>query len=195
MHAAKIERAFLTVGTDKAKVHGYHSHYSRIFSGVQPRSILEIGIKQGRSLAAWRLLFPNAKIVGVDITDSLFEEEFIDFAVADVVLQDSTKKEIRDVVQAYDLIVDDGSHYYKDIMQTFANLSDRFTHAYVIEDVMYGLDDILEQVRSLGYTKIEVHDSKVKDVEVETWWLLDPKGKARPKQTKRVSLQMVVVYK
>jgi hypothetical protein len=90
----KIENAFLTAKTDKAKTHGYHAPYSEIFSRVEPKSILEVGVKQGRSLAAWRMLFPNAKISGIDITNRSFESEMIEFANAEIVIEDSTKPNI-----------------------------------------------------------------------------------------------------
>lgn len=195
MHPKKIEQAFLVAGTDKAKTHGYHKHYSKVFSKVEPKSILEIGVKQGRSLAAWRMLFPDAEIAGVDISDKSFEKQALQFADASIVIQDSTVEQIRDKVATYDVIIDDGSHNYKDIINTFQNLHDRFINVYVIEDVMYGLDQIVSHIQSLGYNNIEVYDSDVKNVPVQLWWLIDPKNKTDSKETVSVNLQMVVVYR
>lgn len=195
MQVRKIENAFLTAKTDKANTHGYHIPYSEIFSRVEPKSILEVGVKQGRSLAAWRMIFPNAKISGVDITDRSFESEMIEFADAEIVIEDSTKPDILKQINEHDVVIDDGSHYYKDIIDTFTNLHKNFSKAYVIEDVMYGLEEILDHIRSLGYTDVKVYESNVKNVPVFLWWLMDPRNKIDSKETVLVNLKMVVVYR
>ena len=48
----QIKDAFLQTGTDKYQDHGYDRWYAEVFKDYTPNSLLEIGIKQGRSIAS-----------------------------------------------------------------------------------------------------------------------------------------------
>jgi cephalosporin hydroxylase len=153
--------AFSQAGTDKGYVHGYDRHYDKMFENYDPDSLLEIGVKRGSSLAAWRIMFPDCKITGIDITDKEFIKNKIDFSQAEIVLEDSTKPKILDKLKSsYNVIIDDGSHYYKDIMRTFDLLHTRFNKYYVIEDYCYDLDMAKKFLNERGYYNVSFYSSK-----------------------------------
>ena len=57
--------------------HGYSKHYAKHllpFLADNRKVIVEVGILKGTGLAVWSLLFPHAKIVGMDIDPSNFRE-------------------------------------------------------------------------------------------------------------------------
>lgn len=192
----KPSQAFELTGTDKqAGDHDYGRWYDKIFSKFVPSTLLEVGVKQGKSIAAWKLAFPSCHITGVDITSSEFRRDMIDLSDATIVIGDSTNPDIQNQLDSgYDVIVDDGSHFYKDIISTFSNLSGRFNRIYVIEDVMYGCDEIINHINSLGFTNVDVYDSRVKQVSVDLDWLRTKEHNYNGEYTK-VDLKLVVVYR
>lgn len=179
--------------TDKYSSHGYDRWYYEVFKDHTPNSIMEIGVKEGRSLASWKLLFPHADIFGMDINDSKFINDYISMSDANINIGDATRKETCDQLGTYDVIIDDGSHYYKDIIKSFYHLKDKFNHAYVIEDCMYKQEFTMNYIRRLGFNNIKIYPSLRKNIPVNTGWLSTRKyGR---KETTIVSLYMIVVYK
>lgn len=127
---AHFQAAFEKYGSDKAK-HGYAEFYAAHMP-VNPKSILEIGVKGGASIRAWRELYPSATIIGLD----LFEEYPIPEIDAKFIKGDQTNylvlQHIREVYNP-DVIIDDGSHNSRDQMISFFGL---FTGKdYFIEDL------------------------------------------------------------
>ena len=64
-------------GGDRMTTHGYAKWYSKhlqsfIENRFEPYTIIEIGILKGTGLALWSTLFPNARIIGLDIDLSHF---------------------------------------------------------------------------------------------------------------------------
>lgn len=159
MNEENIRNAFKRYSTDKHHVHGYERYYNQVFN-TPINSILEIGIKKGNSLAAWRSLFPEARICGMDVTSQHFNSKYLDYAKPEIFIKDSTSFKING---KYDVIIDDGSHFYKDIIRTFFNLKDNFTKYYVIEDAMYKQDFIVKYINKLGFKKVEIFDSNLKN--------------------------------
>ena len=139
--------------TDKAD-NGYATFYEIIFNERHPKSILEIGIRSGGSLMAWRTLFPDARVVGVDIIPpsprriQQYKKMNIEWYVCD-----ATKMSMFDYIgnKPFDLIVDDGSHFYKHQRESFDILRDSFNHYYVIEDVRWRHDETVNHIESYGY--------------------------------------------
>jgi len=189
----KIKEVFETCLTDKAGSHNYHEVYEKVFVDP-PKSILEVGVLKGHSLLAWATLFPYCDLTGVDITDAKFDAS-IEASGAKIVLHDSTDPAIKDILGNYDVIIDDGSHFYKHIIQTFENLCDVFEHAYVIEDVMGKecLDIIVDRIKNVGDYRIEVYPSKTKNVRVNTNWIWH--NVRKDKETTIIDLYVIVVYK
>jgi hypothetical protein len=133
-----IREVFDKYGTDKGRDHCYEHMYADIFSSNKIDSLLEIGVREGKSIAAWRHLFPSMHITGVDIQppDRAVVPDAFDF-----VLCDSTSPNLHHLIEdKYDLIIDDGSHYWIDQIDTFINLANKFNSCYVIEDVYHHLD-------------------------------------------------------
>jgi hypothetical protein len=146
-------------GSDK-NLSGYTPYYIEIFETIREKKIdlLEIGIgtiiqnaqssmantsirnyKPGASLRSWQEYFPNANIYGGDIqTDTQFSEDRIK-----TFLFDSTKKVECDTTlnnMKFDIIIDDGWHWYQAQLNTFDNLFDRVKSGgyYIIEDIENG---------------------------------------------------------
>jgi len=160
----RILAAFDKFKTDKGTLlHEYHTMYSEIFNKMGTiTKMLEVGVLDGRSLAAWCSLFPDTEIVGVDkkrryVHDAAVSAKFF--------VGDSTKETISNIVgNGYDLIIDDGDHDVDSQWLTFTNLRDCWTKAYVIEDI-YGKDlvDILTtKLYADGFTNVVIYSSKKK---------------------------------
>ena len=95
--------------------------------------------KPGASLRSWQEYFPKASIYGGDIQfDTQFSEDRIK-----TFLFDSTKKFECDVTlqdMTFDIIIDDGWHWYEAQLNTFDNLFSRVRPCgyYIIEDIEGG---------------------------------------------------------
>lgn len=128
-------------GTDKLQ-HGYIPFYVKHLP-EKPKRILEIGVKEGRSLAMLAEYFPNTEIHGLD----LFAEYSIQQAMQNIyelfamtnrvqlhqgnqcdhlVLEELRKLD-------FDVIIDDGSHNSRDQLMTFYGLFNG--KHYFIEDL------------------------------------------------------------
>lgn len=157
-----IKKAFVKFSTDKHQTHRYENYYESILNS-QINSLLEIGVKRGNSLAAWRYLLPDIELAGIDITNKEFDKKLIEYSKSEIKILDSTKIKID---KSYDIIIDDGSHFYKDIIKTFINYKDNFKKYYVIEDAMYKQDFIVWCIKRLGFSNVNVYDSRLKNVKV-----------------------------
>ena len=137
-------------GTDKAADHWYTPHYHQRFEAIRqdPITLLEIGIggyndpsAGGKSLRMWRDYFPNAVIVGLDITP----HDPIDGCVVE--LGDATDnrvlKHLGETYGPFDIIIDDGSHVSEDIMRTWVGL-----WGYVRDGGWYVIEDLGTAYRS-----------------------------------------------
>jgi len=153
-----MDEVFYRHGTDK-HFHGYGKVYEDFIS-VQTKSLLEIGIKKGRSLTAWRDILPYADLYGMDITDKEWIEDRIKYSKAKTFIADSTKKGSEDLIKNVEVIIDDGSHYPDDQLKTLENFKDKFNQYYVIEDVVADLYDVLTGIKNLGFNDFYVHRSE-----------------------------------
>lgn len=190
----KIRKIFHQCGTDKHGSHEYEKYYADIFS-TPPKSILEIGVKRGNSLAAWRTLFPEVHLSGLDITDSNFNDTIIRYADAKIYLGDSTQeKTAKQIKRKFDVIIDDGSHFYKDIIETFKVFNTKFKKYYVIEDAMYRQEYVMECIKELGYEKVEMFPSKTRSVTVPEKFVTDNVWDKQGPKTK-IDLYMIIVTK
>ena len=125
--------------TDKnSTYHNYSRQYNDLFEKYRQLEInfLEIGIFGGGSLPAWREIFPKAKrIVGADILPECKQYEDLDNDIH-VVISDATTPEFAQSIGSYDVIIDDGSHTNKDVINSFENLFPllRDNGLYIVED-------------------------------------------------------------
>jgi len=100
---------------DKLEGHSYGEAYDEVFEQFSdPINLLEIGVQKGGSLLAWKEYFPKSNIYGVDILDvrTYFSND-VNFIVSDI-------KKYRPNIM-FDIIIDDGSHYYEDVLFVINN--------------------------------------------------------------------------
>jgi hypothetical protein len=157
----QVFKAFQHYGTDKLYLHDYVPMYTYMFNRIPPiTKILEVGILDGRSLAAWVELFPTAEIAGVDIKDRRVPKRA---AHTKRYIGDSTDPSVANIVgTGYDVIIDDGSHDWKDQIKTFDNLESCWKHSYVVEDI-YGIrrmNMIIDHLKQKGYNNLVEFKSK-----------------------------------
>jgi cephalosporin hydroxylase len=110
-------------GTDKATYHGFTDFYEEEFAlhGLDPKNILEIGVKGGASLKMWHFFYPKANIIGMDINEMprdlwresgglirTYQESGTDPLIANRLFENIY----------FDLIIDDGSHMTADQLAT-----------------------------------------------------------------------------
>lgn len=158
----RIESAFMRFKCDKLYAHDYHFMYKNILDD-DVESILEIGVKQGNSLAAWRNILPKTKLYGVDITDKDFNNKLIPSDAKIFILDSTTEKSLEKIgVESFDIIIDDGNHFIENQIMTFNNFHKAFKKYYVIEDV-YGenINYLIGYIKSIEtFKKIEIFVSK-----------------------------------
>lgn len=120
----------------------YLDFYDRLFSPIRLQDIrlLEIGVQNGGSLETWSSYFPNAQcLVGCDIDPKCGALRYDDPRVH-VVIGDANSepayKNIINISEQFDVIIDDGSHISRDIFYSFINYFPllRPGSFYVIED-------------------------------------------------------------
>ena len=132
---------------DKGSKHTYIDFYEGLFLPLRSSelNLLEVGVHTGASLNMWRDYFFKAKnIIGLDITDkhlsSKYESEWR--GEIDLIVGDSTRQQILDQPllkdHKFDIIIDDGDHYYENQINTFENLYNILKPGgiYVVEDVV-----------------------------------------------------------
>jgi hypothetical protein len=113
-------------GTDKQSNHNYGDAYESLFpvpslDRACLRLMMEVGVADGSCLCAWREVFPNATIVGMDIHHSdKAHGERIEFHIGDQRVQ-------RDCENAaggrqFDLIVEDATHELPNTLMTMLYL-------------------------------------------------------------------------
>lgn len=136
-----LEELALMYGTDK-KDHGYIPFYEQHLP-KNPKKILEIGIKDGRSARMWLKYFPDCLFHGLDLFKE-YPPPFQDPRATwhsghqcDWELLEQLRKE------DFDVIIDDGSHNSRDQMITFFGLFNG--KHYFIEDVKCCLEQFYSQ--------------------------------------------------
>lgn len=103
----------------------YLDVYQRLFQPYTnlPISLLEIGIQNGGSLEIWAQHFPVAQhFVGCDIDLTCAGLRYDDPRIVVVVGDantDGVEQQIAEHAVGFDIVIDDGSHVSKDIVQSF----------------------------------------------------------------------------
>jgi Methyltransferase domain len=99
-----------TYGTDRESNHHYGAAYESLFPDRSAvKLMLEIGVADGASLIAWREVFPNAHIVGMDLVPAEQTLNYrIEFHLGDQRLRADCERVAAG--RQFDLIVDDASH-------------------------------------------------------------------------------------
>jgi hypothetical protein len=164
MNIETIQQVFDKHKTDKGFYHEYYQMYYDVFTVVpNPTKILEIGVKNGRSVASWCELFPKADVVGLDY---LAQKLIPAASFANIIIGDSKSADIsKQIGSGFDVIIEDGDHHVDHQWDTFQNFKRNFTKAYVIEDV-YGVENVAilqKRLISRGFTNLKLYQSKKTD--------------------------------
>lgn len=130
----------------------YWMHCRDIRLAVQ--NVLEIGVQTDRSIRMWEEFFPNATIYGVDIDPRCrrFEGGRRRILIGDQGDVTFLRRVIEEPGQAFDVIIDDGSHRVDHQLKTFEVLFPALSDhgIYVIEDTGGSVGDFeLTVVNSL----------------------------------------------
>lgn len=132
----------LKYDADKSsRFHNYLDFYQkhlpkRNFKG----RLLEIGVMDGLSMKMWREYYPDAEIVGIDIYDKshLYNSDWQVPDSVKLLKVDGTDPEQVKPLGMFDIIIDDGSHYWADQQKSFELLyysQLNKSGVYIIEDL------------------------------------------------------------
>ena len=142
--------------TDKWTDHYYvQDLYEPLFEQFQNKkvNVLEIGVWNGESMKLWHDYFVNAKnIVGIDIfVRSSFKEVSGWLKDYDVKLHKFNSHEDTDKFnkfadtykEGFDIIIDDGSHWYENQINTYKKFKNLMNPGgvYIIEDISFERED------------------------------------------------------
>jgi hypothetical protein len=143
-------------GTDKSSSHhnylGFYETFMAPLRGA-PITLLEIGVYQGASLKTWSDYFPNAKIVGVDISPNskVFEKDRVRIELAD---QSNLDHLARIAIEhgPFDIIVEDGSHMWEHQTTSLRALFPFLRNGghYVVEDLQTNYGAMASKYRGLA---------------------------------------------
>lgn len=111
-------------GTDKMSCHNYGDAYEQLFACRQDvQHVLEIGITDGSSMKAWREIFKNALIVGLDkepCAAARIGGDRLEFHIGDQRSREDCERAANG--RQFDLIVDDACHEIDANLATFGYL-------------------------------------------------------------------------
>ncbi len=180
-HLSEIGKYY---GTDKANEShsfmnlSYLDIYEKYFDELRDKdiSVLEIGVKDGESLIAWRSYFTNAKIYGMDIDPRCKQLEERNIRI-EIGSQDDIEFLHNCFGQEtnFDIIIDDGSHVNGFTIASFEYLFNNRLNSggiYIIEDLRCSYDklqtdhNILEKWPGMEYNDLsKTYDNNRKDID------------------------------
>lgn len=151
-----LEALAAKYGTDKYQ-HGYIPFYEKHLP-KDPKRILEIGVKEGRSLAMWAEYFPNTEVHGLDLFSditslevreqlAIWLDDNAELSQENIFLHKGNQcdylllEELRGL--DFDVIIDDGSHNSRDQLITFFGLFNG--KHYFIEDLHCNSEPFYQQ--------------------------------------------------
>lgn len=166
------------IGGDRMSMnhHGYSIAYSTYLLPLIERkanhrlTIVEVGILRGTGLAIWCDLFPNARVIGLDLDPSIFEshrpvlEELGAFQKNKPEIYSfdqfaENRHKVRDILAGdkIDVFIDDGAHTYDAIMKTLDAVKPMLAadFVYFIEDFK-SIDKAIKKIlKSVNITYCE----------------------------------------
>lgn len=126
------------IGAPCQKYAHYLPAYRNEFSLPVVTSVLEIGVAAGGSLRYWAKLFPDARVVGIDI-DPRCKKHERDHIHVRIGSQGNVEflRKVAAEFGPFDIILDDGSHKFKDQKASFVYLWQhlRKPGCYCVEDL------------------------------------------------------------
>ena len=105
--------------------HNYHNVYEYFLYKLKKKKlkILEIGVSDGSSIKAWSEYFKNSLIIGIDIKEIDTKKRKLRKNNIHILKgSQSDPKFINSIIKKYkkfDIIIDDGSHFPKDVIKSF----------------------------------------------------------------------------
>lgn len=158
MTELSLDAIGLKHGTDKASSHhDYLNFYESLFAPIRhkPLKILEIGVLHGASIRTWREYFPNARVIGADIDP--FARRFARDSIEIEYMDQSNLEDLVRVAakhQPFDLIIDDGSHFWEHQTTTLKTLFPfvRPGGIYIVEDLQTNFGDLAKDYRGVAQT-------------------------------------------
>lgn len=146
----------LKLNADKStRLHNYLDFYQEHLPGRDFNGrLLEIGVMDGLSMRMWREYYPNAEIVGIDIKDMdhMHNHYWRVPESVQLVRCDGTDPEQTKKLGKFDVIIDDGSHYWGDQQKSFETLY----YGQLNEGGVYVLEDLWTSYIHY-YADAEVH--------------------------------------
>lgn len=180
MNQELLGQLFSKHGSDKTDPHAYNKTYAKILP-EKLDNLLEIGISNTdadhSSLHAWSELYPDAKIWGADIVvEKLINKENISSYLLDQSSEGSLSNFKLFLKDKFDVIIDDGSHYFEHAKLTLDLLLENLKDdgLYCIEDIAKAplwycnqtVQQWVEYLDTRTDISYEVHDSRP-DLETE----------------------------
>ena len=137
--SGRLRKIYRSIDIDTIdKWDAYIDIYDTLFEPIahKPVRLLEIGVLRGGSLKMWSEYFPKRSlIVGLDIDPACKAAEANNVMIE---IGDQKNKVLLDALaekyKFFDIVIDDGSHYWCDQISTFKELYDRTTLMYIVED-------------------------------------------------------------
>ena len=135
-----FKEVFQKYNSDKTGYHTYEQVYGSLFDDRSlVKNVLEVGIHLGASLRAWKDLFPNANIIGLENNiERFFTEQRIHSMYVDQSIM-QTFTDFKSVMRGtkFDFIVDDGCHYLQETKDTFFQLLPllEINGWFIVEDI------------------------------------------------------------
>lgn len=137
---------------------GYHNYYNLVVDTSQIKSVLEIGVGDGASLNAWRLVWPDAIIEGIDLKEASYPLR----SKFKIYSHDSINTHNAELLKNnYDLIIDDGDSNWRSKLRTFFNYYEKANKYYVMENIVgqYSLNKILSKIPNIFLTDFYIFKS------------------------------------
>jgi len=136
-----LDRMAIQYKADKSsRYHNYAVKYDKILAPFRESflSILEIGVAQGQSMRMWADYFTKATIHGADISEASQICESYSDRIKFHLIDQSNEAQLKNLEQfsPFDLIIDDGNHFWKEQILTFNTLFPyvRKGGIYIVED-------------------------------------------------------------
>jgi len=136
-----LDRIAIKHKSDKSsRYHNYAVKYDKILSPFRESflSVLEIGVAQGQSIKMWTDYFPNATIHGADISKASEICESYSNRIKFHLLDQRDEAQLKNLEQfsPFDLIIDDGNHFWMEQILTFKTLFPYVKSGgiYIVED-------------------------------------------------------------